>query len=50
VTTTPLRELPVRRELDVAPGAVLAAAWLAAIIATSLTLWILVAVVGSGGG
>jgi hypothetical protein len=47
VTTTPLPDAPARRELDLAPGTVVAIAWLAAVVATSVTLWILVAVVGS---
>lgn len=38
---------PVREELDVAPLTVLALTWLAAIIATSLTLWLLVGVIGN---
>ena len=48
MTATPLPEVPnVRSELDVAPLTVLALTWLAAIIATSLTLWLLVGVIGN---
>ena len=38
---------PVREELDVSPLTVLALTWLAAIVATSLTLWLLVGVIGN---
>ena len=48
MTATPLPRPAVRRaELDVAPLTVLALTWLAAIIATSLTLWLLVGVIGN---
>ena len=49
MTATPLPdpEHPRPSELDVAPLTVLALAWLAAIVATSLTLWLLVGVVGN---
>lgn len=48
VTATPIREVPnVRSEIDVAPLTVLALTWLAAIIATSMTLWLLVGVIGN---
>ena len=48
MTATPLPQPSGRRaDLDVAPLTVLAITWLAAIIATSLTLWMLVGVVGS---
>jgi hypothetical protein len=48
VTATPLPEVPpIREELDIAPMTVLALTWLGAIIATSLTLWLLVAVIGN---
>lgn len=45
--TTPLPDLPRPTELDIAPVTVLALAWLAGIVATSMTLWILVAVIGT---
>ncbi|HVF33533.1 MAG TPA: hypothetical protein VM933_10910 [Acidimicrobiales bacterium] len=38
---------PRRPDADVAPLTVLALAWLAAIVATSVTLWLLVGVVGN---
>lgn len=51
MTATPLRDpRPVRRsrsDLDLAPVTVLALTWLAALIATSVTLFLLVNVVGS---
>ena len=49
MTATPLPdpEHPRPSEFDVAPLTVLALAWLAAIVATSLTLWLLVGVVGN---
>ena len=48
MTATPLPPPTARREqLDVAPLTVLAITWLAAIIATSLTLWMLVGVIGN---
>ena len=52
MTATPLPDpaavrLSARSELDIAPVTVLALAWLAAIIATSVTLFLLVNVVGS---
>ncbi len=36
-----------RDELDIDPVTVLALTWLAAIVATSLTLWLLVGVIGN---
>ena len=49
MTATPLPDARGRRaEVDVAPLTVLALTWLAAIIATSLTLWLLVGVIGNG--
>ena len=48
MTATPLPEVPpMREELDIAPMTVLALTWLAAIVATSLTLWLLVNVMGT---
>ncbi len=48
MTATPLPEVPpIREELDIAPMTVLALTWLGAIIATSLTLWLLVGVIGN---
>ena len=35
------------RELDVAPLTILAVTWLAAIVASSITLWLLVGVIGN---
>lgn len=45
--TTPLPDLPRPTGPDLAPATVLALASLAGIVATSMTLWILVALVGS---
>jgi hypothetical protein len=47
VTAAPLPD-PTSRpaDLDLAPMTVVAITWLAAIVATSVTLWLLVAVVG----
>ena len=48
MTAAPLPPTPARRnDVDLAPLTVLALTWLAALVATSLTLWILVGVVGS---
>lgn len=48
MTATPLREArPKLHHVDVGLVTVLALSWLAATIATSLTLWLLVGVLGS---
>lgn len=48
MTVTPLPDVPpLREELDIAPVTVLAITWLAAIVATSITLWLLVGVIGN---
>ena len=48
VTAAPLPERTDRlREVDLTFVSVLAITWLAAVIATSLTLWLLVGVVGN---
>ena len=47
MTATPLPPTRASRDVDIAPLTVLALTWLAALVATSLTLWILVGVVGS---
>lgn len=50
MTATPLPDPSrpsLRSDVDVAPLTVLALTWLAAIIATSLTLWLLVGVIGN---
>jgi hypothetical protein len=47
VTAAPLPDpTPRPVDLDLAPMTVVAITWLAAIVATSVTLWLLVAVVG----
>ena len=49
MTAAPLPEPTDRlREVDLTFVSVLAITWLAAVVATSLTLWLLVGVVGSG--
>ena len=48
MTAAPIPESTERlREVDLTLVSVLAISWLAAVIATSLTLWLLVGVVGS---
>jgi hypothetical protein len=48
VTAAPLPEpRPASRQLDVAPMTIVAVTWLAAIVASSITLWILVGVIGN---
>jgi hypothetical protein len=48
VTTAPLPEPRTDpQELDVAPLTILALTWLAAIVASSITLWLLVGVIGN---
>ena len=48
MSAPPIPEVPdIREELDVAPLTVLALTWLGAIIATSITLWLLVGVIGN---
>ena len=48
MTAAPIPEPTQRlREVDLTLVSVLAISWLAAVIATSLTLWLLVGVVGS---
>ena len=50
MTAAPLPEPNERllREVDLTFVSVLAISWLAAVVATSLTLWLLVGVVGNG--
>ena len=49
MATAPMPEPRERfRELDLTLVTVLAISWFAAVVATSLTLWLLVGVVGSG--
>lgn len=48
MTAAPLPEpRTASRDLDVAPLTILALTWLAAIVASSLTLWLLVGVIGN---
>jgi hypothetical protein len=48
VTAAPLPEpRSDSRDLDVAPLTILALTWLAAIVASSITLWLLVGVIGN---
>jgi hypothetical protein len=47
-TTPPVPDVPARGEVDLAPGTMIAITWLAAVVATSITLWVLVALIGSG--
>ena len=49
MTAAPVPERTDRlREVDLTLVSVLAISWVAAVIATSLTLWLLVGVVGNG--
>lgn len=48
MTVAPLPEPRTdSRDLDVAPLTILALTWLAAIVASSITLWLLVGVIGN---
>jgi hypothetical protein len=48
VAATPVPEHPARlTDVDLPLGTVLAFTWLAAVVATSLTLWVLVGVIGN---